>query len=191
MRSIHIKNLLFIAGFAAFIAAAVFAYNILTRNADADSEEASSDSAVNYIELEGSYAPDFTVIDADGNEVRFADMDRKITVINIWASWCGPCQSEMYDFQSIYDKYGDKVNVMMVNLTDGTRETLDSAKTYIDEHNLTFPVYFDTEGSCAKAYSVYNIPCTYIIDEEGRLAGEILGAANSGTIEEQLENMLA
>ena len=109
---------------------------------------------------EAPAAPDFTVLDADGQEVRLTDMRGTPVVLNFWASWCPPCKSEMPDFEEASKTYEGKVAFMMVNLTDGGRETVDTAKAYIEEQGYTFPIYFDTQQEAAIGYGVVSIPTT-------------------------------
>lgn len=79
-------------------------------------------------DLNKNTAPDFPVLDADGNTVRLSDMFGKPVVINFWATWCPPCKRELPDFDRLCREYGDRVVFMMVNLTDGRRDTVDGTK---------------------------------------------------------------
>ena len=128
-------------------------------------------------------APDFTVQDWDGNAVNRTDYVGKPVVVNFWASWCPPCKGEMPDFEAVYQKYGDDVQFMMVNLTDGQQETTASAKAYIEGQGYTFPVYFDTEMSAAIAYGVSSVPQTYFFNAEGKAVVAARGAIDAETLE--------
>lgn len=131
-------------------------------------------------------APDFTVIDSDGNEVKLSDLRGKPVVVNFWASWCGVCKTGMPDFEEAYAAYGDDVHFMMVNLTAGG-ETQDVAQAYIQEKGYTFPVYFDTEMSAASAYGVNAVPVTYLVDAAGNLIAYGQGRLGLEGIEQGIE----
>lgn len=112
-------------------------------------------------------APDFTVMAQDGSQVKLSDFLGQPVIVNFWASWCGPCKNEMPAFQQAWETYGDRIRFLMVNLTDNSQETVDSAKRFLASTDYTFPVYFDTQLSGAAAYGVVGIPATYFIDEDG------------------------
>ena len=136
-------------------------------------------------------APDFTVTDAQGNEVSLSDFFGKPIVLNFWASWCGPCQYEMPDFEEAYHQYGDQVEFLMVNLTDGYSETVNSAKAFLDHTGYTFPVYFDTMSDGAETYQVFSIPCTYFLDRNGSLVSKNLGMISSDALNQGIDLILS
>lgn len=128
-------------------------------------------------------APDFTALDSEGNSVQLSDYLGTPVILNFWASWCSPCKSEMPDFDAAYQQYGDEIQFMMVNMTDGGQETLESAKDFIAESGYSFPVFFDTEYSAAMAYGVSSIPATYFVNAEGNLVAYGIGPLDLEALE--------
>lgn len=132
--------------------------------------------------LEADPAPDFTVYTADGEPVKLSDMKGTPVVLNFWASWCPPCKSEMPDFNEICKEFEGKVTFMMVNLTDGESETVESARNFIHMMEYTFPVYYDTDMDASTVYGIQSIPTTFFIDAEGYLIAYGSGALDSETL---------
>jgi len=141
-----------------------------------------SDSAEEKVLL-----PDFTVYDNAGGAVRLSDFRGMPVVLNFWASWCGPCKSEMPDFNEAAEKYSGEVAFLMVNLTDGYQETVDTAYAFINEQGYTFPVFYDTEMEASQAYGVTSVPMTYFIDAEGYGIARAMGAIDSDMLQQGLD----
>ncbi len=151
---------------------------------ETESEQEAQDTAAEEKKIS---VPDFTVTDQDGNSVSLSDFVGKPVILNFWASWCGPCKSEMPDFDAAYAQYGDEIHFVMVNLTDGYRETPEVAQKFIEEQGYSFPVYFDTESSAAMAYRVTSIPATYFIDAKGDPVAQGRGALDADTLQKGID----
>ena len=132
-------------------------------------------------------APDFTVYDENGAAVKLSDFIGKPTVVNFWASWCGPCQMEMPDFDEKYQELAEKVQFLMVNMTDGSQETLEKAKKFIEDSGYSFPVYYDTDVDAAMTYGVTSIPSTYFIDAEGHAVAWAQGMIDAMTLQKGID----
>ena len=141
-------------------------------------------------EKQDKILPDFTVYDEAGNPHKLSDFRGKPVILNFWASWCGPCQSEMPDFQESYEANGEKIHFVMVNLTDGDQETVESASDFLREKGYTFPAYFDTDMEAAMVYGVQAIPVTYFIDDAGELVAWGQGALQAQSLQKGVNLLL-
>jgi len=134
-------------------------------------------------------AVDFTVYDEDGKEVKLSDYKGTPVVLNYWASWCGPCQSEMPLFKEANDKYGDNVKILMINMTDGQRETVESAKKFMVDNGYDMLTLYDKDLDFANKYNVSSIPRTVFIDKDGFITMERIGVVNEEFLDAMIERI--
>lgn len=137
-------------------------------------------------------AKDFTVYNMDREQVKLSDYKgKKPIVINFWASWCPPCKEEMPFFQEATNRYSsDAIEILMINLTDGVRETKETALNYMKENNYNMNVMLDIEFSAAEAYIINSIPRTIFVDKDGYISGEYSGMINRDLLNENIEKLI-
>jgi len=163
------------------------AYNRLREQVEPERTLNTSDSdttATNAVTEAYPQARDFTVQDIDGNDVKLSEQFGKPLVVNFWASWCPPCKEEMPDFDSVYQEMGEQVTFMMVNLVDGSRETLETATDYITANGYTFPIYFDVNQDAAYTYTITSIPTTLFINAKGEIVTSAVGAIDAEVLKQ-------
>lgn len=152
--------------------------------------KADATSDTEKTEENSTIAPDFAMIDRDGQSKNLHGFLGKPIVLNFWASWCGPCKMELPDFQKAYEKYDGKIEFLMVNMTDGMRETKEKASAFMTAEGYTLPVYFDALQSGAYTYSVYSLPTTYFIDAGGNIVAGAEGMLTAENLEKGISLIL-
>ena len=169
-----------------------FAYRTLSRLTEPTVPYApSAQSDLTGEAQENAAAPDFTVYNADGSTVALSEKQGKPVFINFWATWCPPCRSELADINKAYETYGDRIEFMMVDLTDGYNgEDQPTVEAFVAENGYTFPVYFDLDSSAAMAYGVRSIPTTVLVAADGTLLHTQMGAMSESQIEQLMQSLL-
>lgn len=118
---------------------------------------------------------DFTLdgLNVTGNSINLSAYQGKVVLLTFFATWCGPCRSEMPDIESIYTKFKDRgFDVVAVDLA----ENASAASSYAHQLGLTFPIALDTTGRIGLAYGARAIPTSYLIDRSGDVVAGTIGA---------------
>ena len=134
----------------------------------------------------GKVAPDFSAPNPDGKIVSLKDIKGKATIIDFWASWCGPCRRENPNVVKVYEKYHDKgLEIISVSLDkpgqkDKWLKAIEDDK--LTWHHVSNLNYFN--DPVAQQYNIQSIPATFILDEEGKIVAKSLRG-------QQLEDKIA
>ena len=124
----------------------------------------------------GFKAPGFTVRNLKGQRVQLADYQGRVVILNLWATWCGPCRVEMPGLENLYRRFrSEGLEILAVSLDKGSTDPI---QKFTDEYQLSFPVLVDSDGQVEGLYNSFTIPTTYVIDKKGMVVAEVDGAKN-------------
>lgn len=125
-------------------------------------------------------ALDFNVQSLNGNTTSLSDFLGKVIFLNFWATWCGPCRSEVKDIDSLYKTLKDEdFTVMAIDIQESRKKVV----SFMKRHDIDFPVYLDSDGKIASQYGVSGIPTTFIINPDGKIVGWAVGPREWGSKE--------
>lgn len=158
----------------------------------AEPQPAEAASAETPAALSDALTADFCVLDEDGNTVQLSDYFGKPIVVNFWATWCPPCRAELPYFDAAAEAYDGQVQFLMIHLTDGYNDTVESATAFVREENkYSFPLFFDTEYSGVEAYQINAIPVTLFINADGSLLHQQIGSMDEAALDSYIRQLLA
>ena len=138
----------------------------------------------------GDIAPDITMTNLAGEEVKLSDYRGKKVVLNFWATWCPPCRDEMPHMQKYYDENKEKQNVEIIgfNMTF-SGDSIEKVEQFVASYKLSFPIYTTFDNNIIDQYGVLTMPSTYFIDEEGRIHGKVIGPLDEDALAFYIEDM--
>ena len=136
----------------------------------------------------GGQAPAFVLRDMQKNLVRLSDYRGEPIILNFFASWCGPCLTELPMIQEAHLKAEDQGYVVVGVVFQDSRGAI---KALAEAENLTFPMVIDGDDSVGRAYRVIGPPYTFFIDSTGTIVSVIAGAMEQETLNYNLTQLLA
>ena len=119
------------------------------------------------------FAPPFKLVTAQGEELQLDDMHGKVVLLDFWATWCGPCKESLPEIQRIAKDFKDDPLVVISISSD---QDSVAWKKFMQDHNMDWPQYRDSNGALSRAYGVQAIPHYFTIDANGVLQTEMIGS---------------
>lgn len=140
--------------------------------------EAGSNGNPNELPRVGFKAPDFSLSDSQGALISLSDLRGQVVIVNLWTSWCPPCQKEMPALQEVHESYSNQgVVILAVNATN--QDDAEAALAFGEELGLTFPILFDYDGQVSEQYRLQSLPTTYFIGTDGTIREIVVGGPMS------------
>jgi thiol-disulfide isomerase/thioredoxin len=153
------------AVFLSILGVAAIGYAFLS-NSDGQIQTGRQDEKSAEQETKKYEAPDFTMKNLDGKEVKLSDYRGKIVFINFWATWCGPCRHEVPVFVELQEEYNDNLVILGISLDQGD---LSVVPKFAEEYNINYEVLYGTAQVVATYGGINSIPTTFIVDRDGYL----------------------
>jgi len=170
------RNILIAAVFVLLAGAAIYSNMRSDGTAAADSPKI------------GFAAPTMMLPDLQDKMVRVGGASPKLTLVNFWASWCGPCLLEAPDLQRLHDEYGEELTVYGINATSFDRER--EARAFVDEQALAFPILMDRKGKAVEQFKIRQFPTSLLLDRDGNVIDRVEGVIDRKKWERLIERQL-
>lgn len=157
-----------------------------SKEANSSSESSAKSGADSSEEL--TAAPDFTLTDQYGRQHRLSDYRGKTVFLNFWATWCGPCRSELPDIQKLYESHGkNKKDLVVLGIAapgTGNEKDVKGITKFLKDNGYTYPVLMDTTGDAMTDYYIQAYPTTFLINSDGKIFDYVPGVLSSETMED-------
>jgi cytochrome c biogenesis protein CcmG, thiol:disulfide interchange protein DsbE len=132
----------------------------------------------------GSAMPRYTAQTIDGKKFDVAAERGKVVLLNVWATWCGPCRFEIPALDKLHAKYQAKgFEVVGVSIDEGEPAPV---KQFVSEHEMHYPIVLDPDGKLANLFQTTVIPTSVLIDRKGKVVWK-----KYGVIEENEAQLLS
>lgn len=151
-------------------------------------EEKPSREAMVERQLLGRPAPGFAVdvVSADGARRKLADWRGKPTIIEFWATWCGPCRLVSRELAALKKEHGDDIHVVAIS-----SEPPEVIRAYLEKHEASYPVGHDVDARAHDAYLISSFPTVILLDAQHQVSAVLMGAGNRDALSSKLETLVA
>lgn len=149
----------------------------------------------------GAEAPTFAAMDLDGTPVSLDELEGKVVLLNVWATWCPPCRFEMPSMQRLHESIDDDDFVVLAVSVDAARPGEQDAsgrvagdvRGYVEENGYTFTVWHDPPGAIQQTYQTTGVPESFVIGRDGVIYKKVAGPTewDSPEYQELIRRLLA
>ena len=133
-------------------------------------------------------APNFTLLDTEGNNVSLSDYKGKVVIINFWTTWCGPCRYEIPDLVQLYDKYNQDLIVLGISLDYDGPAVVPQFEERIG--GVNYPLLYGNNNISNLYGGVTGVPTTFIIDRNMQVFKKYLGYRSPELIEKDINELI-
>lgn len=163
----------------------VFAIGLLV--SACSSSEQSVHAAVKA-EKDRKTAPDFTLKDSNGTQVKLSDYRGKVVLLNFWATWCGPCKIEIPWFMEFEQKFKDQgFAVLGVSMDEDGWEAV---KPYLEQRKINYRVLMGDDSVGNLYGGIDSLPSTFVIDRDGKIASVHIGLVGKRDYQDEIEHLI-
>jgi peroxiredoxin len=151
--------------------------------------------------ITGSDAPAFTVTNLEGDVVQLSDyLGKKVLLVNVWATWCGPCVVEMPSLERLYESLrGEDFEILAVSVDARVGEfdvggrAGGDLRAFADRLGLTFPILHNPSGDIQQIYQTTGVPESFVIGKDGVIYKKVAGPTewDAAVNEELIRRLLA
>ena len=121
-----------------------------------------------------------------GPDVALDRLTGRPTLVNLWATWCGPCREEMPMLQEAHARHGEQIRFLGVDVQDDP----EAARWFLDEHDIDYTHAVDTDGELLRQLGIRGLPVTLALDAEGRVIDRVVGQLTSEELQGLIDALL-
>ncbi len=122
----------------------------------------------------GDPAPAFAAATLDGDTLSLAALQGEAVLLNIWATWCGPCREEMPGLQRLHEELGEQ-GLRVVGVSIDSRAASRDVRDFLSSYGISFTILHDPEERVTRAFRTTGVPETFLIDREGKIVRRWIG----------------
>jgi thiol-disulfide isomerase/thioredoxin len=148
----------------------------------------SSDADFRFVAISGPI-PRLAGETVTGAQLDPASYEGKVVLINVWATWCGPCRREQPGLERLWRKLRPSGDVQFIGIDH--LDNASRARQWIEDYGVTYPSLRDPDGSVAGLFDVPFLPATILVDRTGQLRYRLVGEQDAAFLEGLLEAVLA